>query len=498
MKFIVKKIPEYSFSTKHEIQTYDCNPAHAKWFILHALTGLPESWLHSTDFAAEALTLWGESRGLSILFSNQQSALTYLESINSHIDSILRYGTDGKFHPKLIRDDYTVGDLPTIDEDVMLEEPTFNRKSWIDTINEMKVQYSEIIDVERSKPFGPIWGTGYNFYGNLGVGAVAELYIFTELDALNYQKVCCGHQNSIIILSSGALWGSGWNTSGQLGLGDNINRLTFVEINTDSWQDGDGGYNHNMFLKADGTLWGTGNNQYYGQLGLGDYVNRNVLTQCLAAVQKVAAGLYRTLVIKTDGSLWGTGRNDSGQLGLNNLTNRNTFAQEFGNDTDWQLVAGGGDFTMALKINGALYGTGANWAGQLGLNDQANRKVFTQEVGLSSWSKVSCKGYFAIAIKTDGTLWATGRNNHHQLGLGDTTNRKVFTQIGTDSDWRDVFCGSGSTTVMKSSGALWGFGYNQNYSLGLNHTNEVGAPTDLSINVLQTACGASHTVVIKK
>jgi hypothetical protein len=139
MKFVVKKIPANAFSTKHEIDIYDCNPAHAIWYILHDLTGLPESWLHSSDFAAEASTLWGESRGLSILFDRQQSALTYLESINSHIDSILRYGTDAKFHPKLIRDDYTVGDLPLIDEDVMLEEPTFDRRSWIDTINEMKV-----------------------------------------------------------------------------------------------------------------------------------------------------------------------------------------------------------------------------------------------------------------------------------------------------------------------------------------------------------------------
>jgi hypothetical protein len=46
----------------------------------------------------------------------------------------LRYGTDGKFHPKLI------------DEDVMLDEPSFDRRSWIDTLNEMKVQYSELFN----------------------------------------------------------------------------------------------------------------------------------------------------------------------------------------------------------------------------------------------------------------------------------------------------------------------------------------------------------------
>lgn len=149
MKFMLKKIPEYSFSTKHGVQVYDCNPAHVMWFVLHNLTGLPETWLHSADFAAAATVLWGEDKGLSVLFDRQQNALNYLESVNVHVENILRYGTDGKFHPKLIRDDYVIGDLPLIDEDVMLEEPTFNRKSWIDTINEMKVQYSELIDADR-------------------------------------------------------------------------------------------------------------------------------------------------------------------------------------------------------------------------------------------------------------------------------------------------------------------------------------------------------------
>lgn len=497
MKFIVKKIPENAFSTKHEIQAYDSNPAHVMWYILHDLTGLPESWLYSADFAAIASTLYSECRGISVLFDRQQNALNYLESINNHIDNIIRYDIDGKFHPKLIRDDYTVGDLPLIDENVMLDESTFNRKSWIDTLNEMKVQYSEIL-ADRPKPFGPIWGTGYNFYGNLGTGDTTDLYIFTELEALNYQKICCGHQNSIIILSNGNLWGAGWNTVGQLGLGDNTNRLTFVEISIDSWQDGDGGYQFNMFLKSDRTLWGSGRNEFYGQLGLGDYVNRNTLTQCLTGVKDVATGTYNTLALKIDGTLWGTGRNDSGELGLNNLTNRNTFAQEFGGSSLWQSVFGGANHTMALRSDGSLWGTGSNYYGEMGLNDNSVRKVFTQEVGLSSWKKVSCKGSFTIAIKTDGTLWGTGKNNHHQLGLGDTTDRWIFTQIGTDADWSDVFCGAGSTTVMKSTGALWGFGYNQNYALGLNHSNEVQVPTDLSINVLQAACGASHTVVIKK
>jgi N-acetylneuraminic acid mutarotase len=157
MRFVVRKTPEYSFSSWNVIQFYDYNPMHAIWHILRNLTGLPESWMNASDFATVAETLAAEYRGVSILFDRQQSALSYLESINNHIDGILRYGNDGKFHPKLIRDDYTVGDLPSIDESVMLDEPSFSRKSWIDTMNEVKVQYSEIINVERSRELLDIW-----------------------------------------------------------------------------------------------------------------------------------------------------------------------------------------------------------------------------------------------------------------------------------------------------------------------------------------------------
>ena len=145
MKFVLGKYPVIAFSADNVIQTYDYNPMHAIWYIFHDLAGLPETWLHTADFLSAATVLADETRGICCLFMQQQNALNYLEAINNHIDGIIRYGSDGKFHPKLIREDYTVDDLPLIDEDKMLEDPTLNRKSWIDTVNEMKVQYTELL-----------------------------------------------------------------------------------------------------------------------------------------------------------------------------------------------------------------------------------------------------------------------------------------------------------------------------------------------------------------
>jgi len=155
MRFILRKSPELPFSTKNVIMEYDYNPIHAIWYIFHNLTGLPVSWLHSDDFTAAADMLYAEYRGISLLFDRQQDALTYLENINSHINNVIRYGNDGKFHPKLIRKDYSLAALPVVDESVMLDEPTITRKSWIDTINEVKVQYSELINVDRESDLPP-------------------------------------------------------------------------------------------------------------------------------------------------------------------------------------------------------------------------------------------------------------------------------------------------------------------------------------------------------
>lgn len=145
MRFIVRKSPVMTFSERNTIQVYDYNPIHAIWYALHNLAGLPEVWLHSEDFASAAETLADGNHGICCLFKSQQSTLDYLVSFNNHIDGVLRYGSDGKFHPKLIRDDYIIDDLPLIDENVIIEKPTLNRKSWIDTVAEVKVQYSELL-----------------------------------------------------------------------------------------------------------------------------------------------------------------------------------------------------------------------------------------------------------------------------------------------------------------------------------------------------------------
>lgn len=141
MRFIVTKRPNFAFTVHENIGAFDYNPACAIWYIFTEMLGLPESYLDSTSFSAAATTLYTEGLGISISFNKQQSATTYIETILKHIEGIVRYENDGKFHLKLLRADEEIGGLPVVTEDEIIDDLEINRKSWLDVITEIKIQY---------------------------------------------------------------------------------------------------------------------------------------------------------------------------------------------------------------------------------------------------------------------------------------------------------------------------------------------------------------------
>ena len=149
MSFVVYKSPTCSFDsgdTYSAINTLDYNPVHAIWYILTEMAGLSASRLNTATFLAVAATIHTEGRGISMNMNSAQEITTYIQSILAHIRGIVKYSSDGTFHPVLIRNDYTVGSLPTVNEDILLEPPTITRKAWIDTANQIEIQYSERTD----------------------------------------------------------------------------------------------------------------------------------------------------------------------------------------------------------------------------------------------------------------------------------------------------------------------------------------------------------------
>ena len=335
-----------------------------------------------------------------------------------------------------------------------------------------------------------LWGCGYNYYGNLGLGDIADRKIFTKVttNADNIKQVYCGYSHTFILKNDGTLWGTGNNYSGQLGLGDGHDRYAFTQITTniDNIKKVYCGGSYTIILKNDGTLWGCGANGS-GQLGLGDTTNRTTFTQVTTNadnIKSVCCGSSHTLILKNDGTVWGCGHNGYGELGLGNNTNKNTFTQITTNINDIKEIYCGGSHTFMLKNDSTLWGCGYNYNGQLGLGDSDDRYTFTEiATNANNIKSICCGSHHTLILKNDGSLWGTGRNNCSQLGLGDTTDRTIFTQVTTNiNNIKEIYCGAHHAFILKNDGTLWGTGRNDFGSLGLKDTNYRTTFTQIATN----------------
>ena len=280
-----------------------------------------------------------------------------------------------------------------------------------------------------------------------------------------------------------ALFSTGYNVNGELALNDTVNKSSPTQIGSSTnWSKiGVGGYFEDTAapvaaIKTDGTLWGWGRNSF-GQLGLGDSINRSSPTQigALTNWSNISVSDSKIFAIKNDGTLWGWGRGVIGALGLNNTTNYSS-PKQIGTNTNWSKIwqADGGAAVAAIKTDGTLWTWGDGSSGMTGQNGTTSRSSPTQVGSGTNWRDLPTNGQsgpFMGAIKTDGTLWTWGRNSDNQLGSGRTTNQSNPTQQGVGTNWSKISLGYGHGLGIKTDGTLWGWGNNSRNQL----TNSMGS-----------------------
>jgi alpha-tubulin suppressor-like RCC1 family protein len=183
------------------------------------------------------------------------------------------------------------------------------------------------------KTDGTLWGMGSQNFGQLGDGrpgfvqyGAANGFLFTnlpeEIVSGNVVAIAAGGEHSLFLKSDGSLWGMGWNWYGQLGIGNfTSTNVPVLIIASNVVAIAAGGY-HSLFLMSDGSLWGMGMNAE-GQLGDGSYaiyppgVHGVDIPEMIVPsnVLAIAVGQYHSLFLKSNGSLWAMGQNTQGQLG---------------------------------------------------------------------------------------------------------------------------------------------------------------------------------------
>lgn len=301
-----------------------------------------------------------------------------------------------------------------------------------------------------------------------------------------------GYGHTMYVTLGGFLYGWGFNTNGQLGIGaDYTDKLSPVlVVSTGGVSAVSSGDFHTLFFMTDGTLYAMGLNSS-GQLGLGDNDDRNIPTRVTLPVGEVVSSIAcageQSFIITKSGNLYGMGLNNFGQLGLGDFTNRNTptfIASGVG------YAASGYFSAFYITTTGNLYAFGRNDEGQLGLGDFTDRD--TPTFVTSGVKQVSSGDFFSGYLSDSGELFMTGNNNYGQFGNGTTTPYDSFTSVGTDVKSFD--CGGYHTVYTTSNGTLYGMGLNDQGQLGIGtFDSPKTTPVQIFLNVGSESGGIFHT-----
>jgi|GEM_PF-2505416 len=219
------------------------------------------------------------------------------------------------------------------------------------------------------------------------------------------------------------------------------------------------------------------------------------------AIRVISTFGAHTMAIRMDGTLWGWGRNDVGQLGIgSNIPAIQNTPEQVETDNDWAYVSAGEFHTVAIRTDGTLWAWGSDSEGQSGLGGGGANTIPLQVGTYSDWASVAAGSDHTVAVKTDGSLWAWGRNDLGQLGIGSTViNYNTPQRVGLDYDWEFVTAGFTHSLGIKTNGELWAWGNNGSGQLGLGDNNQRNAPVQVGVftDWESVSAGNGYTAAIR-
>jgi len=336
------------------------------------------------------------------------------------------------------------------------------------------------------------YGCGKNINGQLGLGDNVNYYSPALLTLPNNEKISfisCGSAHAICLTENGLcyVWGENWY--GQLGLGDKIDRSTptlFSLPNNERISFVTCGYAHIVCLTENNLYYVWGWNQY-GQLGLGDTNNRSIPTLFSLPNNERISFIYVTkhAICLTENNLcyvWG--KNWYGELGLGEINNRTSPALlTLPNNERISFITSGGDHTVCLTEDNLCYVWGYNEYGQLGLGDTNNRLTPTL-LSFPNNEKpylITCGSKHTTCLTENNLIYSWGYNNIGQLGLGDTNNRLTPTLLTLPNNGKISFitCGGYHTICLIENNSCYGWGSNIFGELGLTNNLSFLSPTKI-------------------
>ncbi|XP_076173074.1 HECT and RLD domain containing E3 ubiquitin ligase 4 isoform X2 [Ptiloglossa arizonensis] len=313
--------------------------------------------------------------------------------------------------------------------------------------------------------------------------------------AAEIEQIACGENYTIVITQDGQIYSCGNIDYGQLGHTKERKRLSLELIpGVDAFvfKKIACGAHHTLAVNEWGHLFSWGSNEE-GQLGLNskniiECTPRMVKTLGTNVVVQVACGMKHALALTNNGELYSWGYNNEGQLGLGSDTEIEIKPKLVSSlvAVPIAFIACGGYHSIAISKSGSIFGWGQNTSGQLGLNDIRNRNVPSQLQTLQN-AKVcyaSCGKDFSVFLTLDGRVFTCGEGSYGQLGHGRDSKeilpRQVMELMG--STVTQISCGESHTlALVPSRGRV--------YAWGLGRSGQLGNGTILSAMIPKVVHG---------
>lgn len=355
-------------------------------------------------------------------------------------------------------------------------------------------------------PAPHVFDWGGNVFGDLGNGTTNNLQKTPEEMAYSgvRQLAGTGHDTAVVLADGTvAAWGS--NSSGEVGDGTTTERDLPVIVPglAGITQIAEGTYV--LALDSGGRVWSWGANNY-GQLGNGTTSNlagsnpTPVPVPGLTGITQIAAGAMSSFALRSDGTVWAWGYNQDGELGDGTTVNR-ASPEQIPVLTGVTKIFAGALTNYAIRADGTVLAWGSNNQGMLGNGTATGKSTTPVPVpGPTGVTQLSSSTYATLALSgQNGAVWGWGPNYNGQLGDG-TTTAHYTPELTGQSGVTQISAGQLETAAVSFTGAVYVWGENTFGQLGNGTDDPNPHPSPVQVRALagatQVLAAVDHVLAV--
>jgi alpha-tubulin suppressor-like RCC1 family protein len=317
------------------------------------------------------------------------------------------------------------------------------------------------------------------------------------------QQIACGEEFTLFLFDSGRVFGIGKNTFGQLGVGDCVDRYTLTETLLPEPVNEIGVSDDTAYaLSASGNLYLWGDNRYrQAENSETAAITQPVLRTGLPGTFKqFALGWTAAFLLTEKDEVYGWGN----KLALTNL-------EDYEYDPIYQAtpLLQNKQFAPNLPaeplIRMEMIAAGSG--GYMGITKDrtlfASWKVNVSDpfldLGTENIVQLALGGVFEALLTKKGDIYLLGDNVFGELGFGDHQVRETPERLSfADHPVQSIAVGPHHILALTKAGEVFAWGNNQDRQLGLNGSEEVLTPirVDLPEKIVYLATGFRQSYFI--